>query len=215
MAASDEVKRRSKKVVKQLKTDFPDVECALEFETPYQLLIATILSAQTTDERVNIVTRNLFAHYPDAASVAALPLAKLEKELNSVNFFRNKAKNVKACSEALVEQYDGEVPQDLDALVALAGVGRKTANVVLGTAFEIPSGVVVDTHVGRCSRRLGLIEETDAVKAEAELMKLLPKKEWIMYSHRLIYHGRQVCKARKPDCENCTMKKFCPQEGVG
>jgi len=214
MAPSADIKRRSKKVVKQLKEDFPDVECALEFETPFQLLIATILSAQTTDERVNLVTRELFARYPDAASIAALPVKTLEKELASVNFFRNKSKNVKACSEALVSQYDGEVPQDLESLVALAGVGRKTANVVLGTAFEIPSGVVVDTHVGRCSRRLGLITETDAVKAEAALMELLPKPEWIMYSHRLIHHGRQVCKARKPDCENCTMLSFCPQEGV-
>lgn len=204
----------ARKVLRRLAADYSEAECALEFDSPVQLLVATILSAQCTDERVNLVTKKLFADCPTAGEIAALSIAKLEKYVQSTGFFRNKAKNVKACCQALVDRYGGEVPQDLDALVALAGVGRKTANVVLGTAFGVASGVVVDTHVGRLSRRLGLTAETDAVKVERDLMAALPRKEWILFSHRMIFHGRQVCGARKPACERCSMAKFCPRVGL-
>lgn len=214
MAASPADKRYASKVVRALREDYPEAECALVHESAFQLLIATILSAQCTDERVNLVTGPLFGKYPTAADLAALPIGRLEKAIQSTGFFRNKAKSIKGCCQQLVEHYDGEVPEDLDALVELPGVGRKTANVVLGTACGIPTGVVVDTHVGRLSRRLGLTAEKDAVKVEKDLMEQLPRKEWIDFSHRMIYHGRQVCKARKPLCEECSMKKFCPRIGV-
>ena len=214
MAGTPEAKRYAARVVRALRKDYADAECALHYETPFQLLIATILSAQCTDERVNIVTRDLFAKHPVAADLAALPIRRLEKLVQSTGFFRNKAKNIKACSQQLVDAYGGAVPQDLDALVELPGVGRKTANVVLGTAFGLPTGVVVDTHVGRISRRLGLTEQKDPVKAERDLMEQLPKKEWINFSHRMIHHGRQVCDARKPRCDDCSMKRFCPRIGV-
>jgi endonuclease-3 len=209
-----EVKRRALKVVRLLNKEYPDAVCALVHHSPFELLVATILSAQCTDERVNMVTPGLFKKYPDPAAFAAAPLPAIEKAIQSTGFFRNKAKSIKACSTALVEQYDGEVPQDLESLVQLAGVGRKTANVVLGVAFNIATGVVVDTHVGRLSRRLGLTANDDAVKVEADLMKLLPKKEWIGFSHRMIYHGRRVCIARKPKCDQCVMNTFCPKIGV-
>ena len=209
-----QLRKDARKVVRKLAADYPDAECALNFDSAFQLLIATILSAQCTDERVNMVTGPLFDKYPTAHDLAKLPLSKIEKAIQSTGFYRNKAKNIKSCCQEMVAEYDGEVPQDLDALVALAGVGRKTANVVLGTAFGIPSGVVVDTHVSRISQRLGLTDTKDAVRAERELMQILPKKDWIMYSHRMIHHGRQVCKARKPDCEACSMEKFCPRIGV-
>lgn len=207
-------KRYAGRVVRALKRDYPDVECALNYDNPFQLLIATILSAQCTDARVNIVTAELFAKHPTPESIAALSQPELEKLVQSTGFFRNKAKNILACCNALLTDHGGEVPQTLEELVALGGVGRKTANVVLGTAFGIASGVVVDTHVGRISRRLGLTAETDAVKAERDLVAVLPKKEWIMYSHRMIYHGRAICDARKPKCEDCRMKSFCPRFGV-
>ncbi|UUO04851.1 endonuclease III [Blastopirellula sp. J2-11] len=207
-------KKQAQRVVKQLATDYPIAECALNYETPYQLLIATILSAQCTDIRVNMVTQELFAKYPTAEDIAALPIAKIEKLVQSTGFFRNKAKNIKAASQKLMDEYDGQVPADLDALVALPGVGRKTANVVLGTAFGIPTGVVVDTHVGRLSRRMGLTAQADAVKVEAELIQLLPQKEWIQFSHRMIHHGRAICDARKPKCDQCHFANFCPQVGV-
>jgi endonuclease-3 len=208
------LKSQARKVVRQLKQDFPDAACALNFETPFQLLVATILSAQCTDVRVNIVTKDLFAKFPDAESMAAAPLPVLEKLVQSTGFFRNKAKNIKAASIAIVNDHEGELPTDLPSLIALPGVGRKTANVVLGTAFGIPSGVVVDTHVGRLSRRLGLTQSEDAVRVEQDLIRILPRKEWIDYSHRLIYHGRQVCVARRPKCEVCSMARFCPKVGV-
>jgi endonuclease III len=207
-------KQLAAKVVKQLAHDFPLAECALVHDTPEQLLVATILSAQCTDERVNIVTKELFKKYPTPFELAKLPLAKLETLIQSTGFFRNKAKNIQACCQALVEQYGGLVPQDLDALVKLAGVGRKTANVVLGVSFGLPTGVVVDTHVGRLSQRMGLTTKTDAVKIERDLMAILPQKEWIDFSHRMIHHGRKVCAARKPKCEICSLRKFCPQVGV-
>jgi endonuclease-3 len=214
MTASTEDKRYARKVTTALRKGYPDVECALNYETPLQLLVATILSAQCTDERVNMVTAGLFQKYPTADLLAKAPLKSLEKAVKSTGFFRNKAKNIKACCQDIMKLHDGEVPQELDSLVKLAGVGRKTANVVLGTAFGIPSGVVVDTHVGRLSRRLGLTQHKDAVKVERELMAVLPKKEWIDFSHRMIHHGRRVCNARKPACDNCEMNKYCPRIGV-
>jgi len=214
MVALPDAKRHAAQVVRRLKAAYPDAHCALHFHSPLQLLVATILSAQCTDVRVNIVTKDLFQKYPDAEAFAAARPADLEKAVQSTGFFRNKAKNIKACCTDLVEQHDGRVPEDLDALVRLAGVGRKTANVVLGTAFGIPSGVVVDTHVGRLSKRLGLTRQSDAVKIERDLMALLPKKEWVDFSHRMIAHGRKICIARKPKCEECPLLTICPQIGV-
>ena len=207
-------KKQAGKVVRALRRDYADAECALVHDTPFQLLVATVLSAQCTDERVNIVTKDLFAKWPTAADLAAAPVKKIEKAIQSTGFFRNKAKNLKALSRCLVDKHNGEVPRDLDVLVKLPGVGRKTANVVLGTAFGKATGVVVDTHVGRISKRLGLTDATDPVKIERDLIALLPKKEWINYSHRLIHHGRRICKARRPLCDECGMKKFCPRMGV-
>lgn len=213
MAAS-ELKKQAAKVVAHLRRDYADAQCALNFDSPFQLLIATILSAQCTDERVNLVTASLFKKYPTAVELARVPLKTLEKEIQSTGFFRNKAKNIQGCCQRLVAEHGGEVPQDMESLVALPGVGRKTANVVLGTAFGITTGVVVDTHVTRLSRRLGLTAETDAVKIENDLIQLLPKKEWIDFSHRMIHHGRKVCKALKPRCDDCSMKHDCPRIGV-
>lgn len=209
-----DAKRQATKVVKRLRADFPDVECALNFRSPVELLVSTILSAQCTDKRVNIVTGELFKKYRTAADFAHVRLPTLEKAIQSTGFFRNKAKNIKACCQELVERYDGEIPRDLDRLVELPGIGRKTANVVLGTAFRLATGVVVDTHVTRISRRLGLTNEKDPVKIERDLIELLPRKEWIDFSHRLIHHGRGVCMARKPRCDECSMKAFCPKIGV-
>lgn len=209
-----EVKRQAGRVVRALKKEYPEVHCALVHNSPFELLIATILSAQCTDVRVNIVTPALFQQFPDAAAFANAKLPAIEKAIQSTGFFRAKAKSIKACSTSLVENYDGEVPQDLESLVKLAGVGRKTANVVLGVAFGKATGVVVDTHVGRLSRRLGLTANTDAVKVEADLMRLLPKREWIDFSHRLIAHGRRICIARRPKCDECVIRDFCPRIGV-
>jgi endonuclease-3 len=214
MAPSTPEKRHASKVVRALRRAYPDATCALVHNNPLQLLIATILSAQCTDERVNIVTRQLFPKHPTAADLATLPIKKLENEIQSTGFFRNKAKNIKACCQQLVEHYDGNVPEDLDLLVELPGVGRKTANVVTGTAMGKATGVVVDTHVARISRRLGMTQESNAEKIERDLMKQLPRKEWIDFSHRMIYHGRQICKARKPRCDECSMTRFCPRIGV-
>lgn len=216
MAASAELKRYVTKVVRLLRRHYPDAECALNFQTPLQLLVATILSAQCTDERVNAVTKSLFSKYRTAADYARADLAELEAEIQSTGFFRNKAKNLKACCQTLVDKYGGKVPQELDALVALPGIGRKTANVVLGTAYGIPSGVVVDTHVGRISKRLGLTghDDKDAVRIEQDLMELIPQKEWIDFSHRMIHHGRRICTARKPKCDECPLGDVCPRVGV-
>ncbi|QEG34635.1 endonuclease III [Bythopirellula goksoeyrii] len=214
-APSAELKSHAAKIIRQLKKDFPDADCALVHKTPFQLLVATILSAQCTDERVNLVCKDLFRKYKKPADFAAAPIGDLETAVKSTGFFRNKAKNIKACSTELVGKYKGQVPQDLDSLVELAGVGRKTANVVLGTAYGIPTGVVVDTHVGRLSLRMGLTKQKDAAKVEQDLMQLVPQDEWIGFSHRMILHGRQVCSARKPDCDNCSLQKSCPKVGVG
>jgi endonuclease-3 len=201
-------------VVKHLRKDYPDVTCALENETPFELLIATILSAQCTDVRVNMVTPELFRRWPDAAAMARAPIKALEKVIQSTGFFRNKAKNIKAASQGIVEKHDGEVPRDIESMIALPGVGRKTANVVLGTAFGMATGVVVDTHVTRLSQRLGLTNHTDATKIEHDLMQLVPQSEWVNFAHRMIHHGRQICTARKPKCPQCSMNPFCPKIGV-
>ena len=208
------LKVQAKRVNERLKADYPDAECALENETPFELLIATILSAQCTDARVNMVTPELFRRWPNAAAMAKAPSAVLEKVIQSTGFFRNRAKNIKAASAAMVERHDGEVPCDIAAMVALPGVGRKTANVVLGTAYGMATGVVVDTHVTRLSHRLGLTKHTDAVKIEQDLMRLLPEEEWVNFAHRMIHHGRQICIARKPRCPQCSMNSFCPKIGV-
>lgn len=206
-------KPRVRAILKGLAKLYPDAHCALHFNNPLQLLIATILSAQCTDVRVNMVTPALFKRYPDAAAFAGADLGELEKMIQSTGFFRNKAKSIKTCCQKLVDEHGGEVPGTLEELVPLPGVGRKTANVVLGNAFDVP-GITVDTHVGRLSRRLGLTENEDAVKVEHDLMEIIPKKEWTMFSHRMIFHGRQVCFARNPRCDECTLAKNCPKVGV-
>jgi endonuclease-3 len=197
-------------ILRALKKTYPQATCALNHTNPFELLIATILSAQCTDERVNIVTANLFRKYRKPEDYLAVSREELEQDINSINFFRNKAKSIQEASQLLVEKYKGQLPRSLEELVEFPGVGRKTANVVLGTAFGIPTGVVVDTHVARLSQRLGLSENKQPEKIEADLIELLPKKEWIDFSHRLIWHGRRVCQARKPLCENCSLEKFCP-----
>ena len=205
---------RTQKILSVLKRVYPDAHCELNFSTPLQLLVATILSAQCTDKRVNLVTAELFKRYKTAKDFADAPLAEIEEAVKSTGFFRNKAKNIKACCAALLEKFGGEVPQTMDELHALAGVGRKTANVVLGNAFGINVGVVVDTHVTRLSNRLGLAKGTDAVKLEQELMTLVPQNDWTLFCHWLIWHGRRRCDARKPDCANCEIQNFCSQIGV-
>lgn len=214
MVATADAKRHAAKIVRRLKATYPDARCALNYKTPLQLLVATILSAQCTDVRVNLVTKDLFKKYPDAESFAAAKLPQLERAIQSTGFFRNKAKNIKACCSELVAAHDGELPQDLESMVKLAGVGRKTANVVLGTAFGIPSGVVVDTHVARLSGRLGMTSHDDPVKIERDLMAQLPKREWVDFAHRMIQHGRKICAARKPKCDDCTLGDICPRIGV-
>ncbi len=214
MAGLIQARQQIPRIITGLRERYPVAECALRHDSPFQLLIATILSAQCTDERVNIVTATLFARYPTAQDLARVPLKTLEKLIQSTGFFRNKAKNIQGCCQQLMELYNGQVPRSLEALVQLPGVGRKTANVVMGTAFGEATGVVVDTHVTRISRRLGLTRHTDAVKIERDLIKLLPSAEWIGFSHRVIHHGRQVCQARKPQCEKCVFQDFCPRVGV-
>ena len=206
--------RKPLRVLEHLKADYPEATCALENETPFELLIATILSAQCTDERVNMVTPELFRRWPTAEALATAPIKSLEKVIQSTGFFRNKAKNIKGASQAIAERHAGNVPRDIEAMIALPGVGRKTANVVLGTAYGLSTGVVVDTHVTRLSQRLGLTKHTDATKIEQDLMQLLPQSEWVDFAHRMIHHGRQVCTARKPKCDQCSMNSFCPKIGV-
>jgi len=214
MAPSAEAKRQAAKVARRLRRHYPDAACALHFGSPRELLIATILSAQCTDERVNMVTPGLFRKYPTAADYAAAPLDELKRDIQSTGFFNNKAKSIRACCRALADRYGGEVPREIDALVELPGIGRKTANVVLGTAYGIPSGIVVDTHVSRVARRLGMTDQKDPEKIEADLMSSLPRKEWIDFSHRMIHHGRRLCTARKPKCDDCPLGDVCPRVGV-
>ncbi|MGD0087105.1 MAG: endonuclease III [Verrucomicrobiota bacterium] len=205
---------RLKKIIAALDRVYPGVHCELNHADPLQLLVATILSAQCTDKRVNIVTAELFKTYRSAADYANAPLVELEQAVKTTGFFRNKAKNIRACCRKLVERHGGEVPRTMDELTQLDGVGRKTANVVLGNAFGINAGVVVDTHVARLTHRLGLTGQATPEKIERDLMSLVPREQWALFSHWLIWHGRRRCAARKPDCLNCEILKLCPQIGV-
>jgi len=202
------------RILKELEAEYPDVKCALNHQNPLQLLVATMLSAQCTDVRVNMVTPALFARYPAAADYANSQLSDLEKLIHSTGFFRNKAKNIKAAGQKLVAEFKGSVPKTMDALLSLPGVARKTANVVLGTAYDIACGIVVDTHVFRLSHRLGLTRAKTPEKVEEDLMKIIPQTEWIQFSHRLIHHGRLVCSARSPQCDRCSLNAVCPKIGV-
>lgn len=206
-------KQRAIEILTRLKALYPDAKCSLDFETPVQLLVATILSAQCTDERVNKVTPELFRRFPDAAALAGADLVDIETLVKSTNFYRNKAKNIQAACRMIMEQYGGEVPQTMEELLTLPGVARKTSNVVLANAFGINMGVTVDTHVKRLSYLLGLTKHTDPVKVEQDLMKLLPRPDWENWSIRLIYHGRAVCNARKPMCDRCEFADLCPSVG--
>lgn len=204
---------RFKRILAVLRKTYPDAHCELNYSTALELLIATILSAQCTDKRVNLVTGELFKKYRTAADYANAKPAELEQAIRTTGFFRNKTKNIRACCRALVERHGGEVAKTLEELTQLGGVGRKTANVVLGNAFDINEGVVVDTHVARLSRRLALTRAKTPEKIEQELMKLVPQEQWTMFSHWLIWHGRRRCSARKPDCPNCEIRKLCPSAG--
>jgi endonuclease-3 len=210
---SKQLKQRIRKIREGLAKLYPDAHCALIHANALELLIATILSAQCTDERVNKVTPALFKKYPDARAFAEADQAELEELIRSTGFFRNKATNIRACCKAIVENHGGEVPRSMEELVPLPGVGRKTANVILGNAFDIP-GIPVDTHVGRLSRRMGFTENEDPVKVESDLMALVPEDEWTMFGHRMIFHGRQVCQSRKPKCGECILNRVCPKIGV-
>lgn len=201
-------------ILARLKREYPDAHCELDFENPLQLLIATILSAQCTDKRVNMVTPWLFRTFPTARALAAADAQVLEELIKSTGFFRNKTKSLLGMSAAVIERHGGEIPQTMDTLVKLPGVGRKTANVVLGNAFGINEGVVVDTHVGRLSVRLGLTSETDPVKVEQALMPLFPREDWALLSHLLIFHGRRICIARAPRCPSCVLNDVCPSARV-
>lgn len=204
---------RTKKIVTLLHKEYSNPKIALNFSNPLELLIAVILSAQCTDVRVNIVTKDIFRKYKTANDYATANLKELEQDIRSTGFYKNKAKNIIACCRTLIEKYAGKVPSTMEELVELAGVGRKTANCVLGGAFSINSGVVVDTHVKRLSNRLGLTKEQDPVKIEADLIKLLPQKEWFNFGNLLIWHGRNVCDARKPKCSECVLNEHCPSAG--
>ncbi len=205
-----ELKARTRKVVALLKRHYPDSKCSLNFKTAHQLLVATILSAQCTDERVNIVTRDLFKKYRNIKAFADADISMLEDDIRSTGFYKNKAKAIIKASKIIAAEFGGKIPQTLDRIVKLPGVGRKTGSVVLGTAFGKAEGIAVDTHVSRISQRLGLTPEKDPVKIEIDLMEIIPKKDWIIYSHLLIDHGRAVCKARKPGCSGCFLAKLCP-----
>ncbi len=206
---------RTAAIIDGLKQTYPDAGCELDYTNPLELLIATILSAQCTDKQVNIVTADLFKKYRCAADYTAVPLESLQEDIKRIGLFRNKAKSIQNCCHALIDNHDGNVPADMKSLVALAGVGRKTANVVLGNAFNINEGVVVDTHVARLSKRLGLASEKTAEKVEVVLQKLVPRDDWTMFSHWLIWHGRRRCSARKPECNVCEIATLCPSEKDG
>lgn len=209
-----ELRRQAEIVLARLRGHYPDARCALNHRNPLELLIATILSAQCTDQRVNLVTKDLFRTYRSASDYAAAPLKELERAIQSTGFFRNKARNIQGCCQRLVDVHCGQVPKTMEELVELPGVGRKTANVVLGTAMGIAVGVVVDTHVTRLSHRLGLSRGKTAERIEQELMAVVPREGWIDFSHLLIHHGRAICVARKPRCEICPLVDLCPQVGV-
>jgi endonuclease III len=205
---------RLKKIIAGFQKTYPDAHCELTYANPLQLLVAVILSAQCTDKRVNLITPELFKKYRTAKDFADAPRAELEQFIKSAGFFRSKAKNIQNCCRKLVERHGGEVPRTMEELIQLDGVGRKTANVVLGNAFDVVVGVVVDTHMIRLSQRLGLTTEKTPEKIELTLMKLLPQKYWLLFSHWLVWHGRRRCFARKPDCVNCEVLKWCPRIGV-
>ncbi len=206
---------RVTQILDELDRLYPDAHCELvHWQTPLQLLVAVILSAQCTDERVNQVTPALFARFPDAAAFAAADPSELERLIHSTGFYRNKAKHIREACKKIVEKHAGQVPRTMKELIALPGVARKTANVVLGTAYGIPSGVVVDTHIGRLAGRLGMSAQSDPKKIEADLMQLWPQERWILAGHRLIWHGRRVCGARKPRCAECTLVPLCPSAAV-
>lgn len=203
-------KQRALEILVRLKRLYPEAPCTLNYETPVQLLVATILSAQCTDERVNLVTPELFRRFPDASSLASADLSELETLVRSTGFYRNKAKNIQAACRMIVTEFGGQVPQSMEDLLRLPGVARKTANVVLAHAYGIHAGVTVDTHVKRLSQRLGLTKETDPIRIERDLIKLLPQEDWENWSIRLIYHGRAVCNARNPACDGCILADLCP-----
>jgi len=206
----DELKLRTREVIRRLKRAYPGAKCSLNHSNPFELLVATILSAQCTDERVNLVTADLFRKYREPEDYLKVPPRELEKDIQSTGFFRNKTKSIQGTAKMLTEQYHGEVPQTMDELLELPGVARKTANVVLGNAFDIHAGVVVDTHVTRLSHRLGFTQEKTAEKIEQALIPIVPKKDWVIFPHLMIYHGRKICKARNPLCAECTIEKQCP-----
>jgi endonuclease-3 len=209
-----DLQKRAAEVNKRLKKRYPDAKCSLDFTNAFELLIATILAAQSTDARVNIVTKSLFRKYPTPQAFASASQVEMETDVKQTGFFRNKAKAVIACSKAIVEKHGGEVPRTMDELVALPGVGRKTANVVLGNAFATPVGVVVDTHMTRVAGRLGLTKNVDAEKIEQDVTPLLPKSELTAFAHRVIYHGREICVARKPLCPECVLNDICPSADI-
>jgi endonuclease III len=205
---------RADRIYRILEEEYPDAHCALHHRNPYELTVATILSAQCTDERVNMVTPALFSSFPDPESLAGARQDDLEELVRSTGFFRNKARNLIGMADAVMERHGGAIPRTMEALVALPGVGRKTANVVLGNAFGIDHGIVVDTHVKRLSKRLGFTRQTDPVKVEADLVRIFPQERWTMLSHLLIFHGRQVCVARKPRCPGCPVAQLCPSANL-
>lgn len=207
------LKKRTSGIYSKLRKNYPDAKCALHYKNPLQLLVATILSAQCTDVRVNKVTPPLFKKYKTSADFAKAKPADVQKFVRSTGFFQNKTKSILGACKAISDDHKGQVPDNMQDLVKLPGVGRKTANVILGNAFNIP-GITVDTHMGRLSRRMGLTKQTDPVKVELDLMQLVPKKEWTRFSHIMIYHGRAICNARKPLCSKCSVEKLCPKVGV-
>ena len=206
----DELKKRTRDVIRRLKRAYPGAKCSLNHSNPFELLVATILSAQCTDERVNIVTANLFRKYTKPEDYLKVAPRELEKDIQSTGFFRNKTKSIQGTSRMLTEQYHGQVPHTMEELLELPGVARKTANVVLGNAFDIKAGVVVDTHVTRLSHRLAFTQQKTAEKIEQDLIPIVPKKDWVIFPHLMIYHGRKICKARNPLCAECTIEKQCP-----
>ncbi len=206
----DSKKSRARRIIRLLRRRYPNAKCALNFENVHQLMVATILSAQCTDQRVNLVTKDLFQKYPSIRDFADANITELENDVRSTGFFRNKAKSIQRSAQQLLEEYGGEIPKTIDQLTQLAGVGRKTASVILGTGYGIAEGIVVDTHVSRISRLLGFTRRNEAVKIEQELMQIIPKKDWIDFSHLLIHHGRAICIARRPRCPECPLKKLCP-----
>jgi endonuclease-3 len=207
-------RERALQIVDRLEELYPDADCSLRFKNAFELLIATILSAQCTDKRVNLVTRDLFKRWPNPHKMAAASIPELENAVKTTGFFRAKAKNIQGCCRKLVDQFNGNIPQTVEELTSLPGVGRKTANVVLGSAFGLAEGVVVDTHVGRISRRLALTKAKDAVRAERDLVREIPRNHWVAISHRLIQHGRGTCLARKPRCAGCGLEDLCPRAGL-